>query len=326
MDQTLRTELGAPSVNRLIVLRERNLQQALIASEQVESKLGNLRKQSVLAGFDSPTQIIPSHATQRARRDALPPPEQLRANLRSALSGLPFRPHVFDPFLFDAEAAKIGKLLDRKSFHETTLGIKLDSLLFRDAGHWTALIPLREVADPGQLKDAVARWNIPGLILMNIKHQSDQLYQSYFHTILRLSIMGLLAIVLLLAFSLRSPVRVLKVLAPLIGAVTVTLAIMLNIGSLLTIFNLIGLLLVVAVGSNYALFFERLAENGEIRETTLFSLLIANISTTIGFGTLSFSNIPVLHDIGMTVAIGAILSLGMSAIMMARPRLDEPAY
>ena len=138
--------------------------------------------------------------------------------------------------------------------------------------------------------------------------------------------MGLLAIVLLLAFSLRSPVRVLKVLAPLIGAVTVTLAIMLNIGSLLTIFNLIGLLLVVAVGSNYALFFERLAENREIRETTLFSLLIANISTTIGFGTLSFSNIPVLHDIGMTVAIGAILSLGMSAIMMARPRLDEPAY
>lgn len=326
LDQTLRTELGAPSVNRLIVLRERSLEQALIASEQVESKLGNLRKQAVLAGFDSPTQIIPSHASQRARRDALPPPEQLRANMRSALSGLPFRPHVFDPFLSDAEAAKIGKLLDRKSFHGTTLGIKLDSLLFRDAGHWTALIPLREVAEPGQLKDAVRRWNIPGLILLNIKHQSDQLYQNYFHTILRLSIMGLLAIIVLLAFSLRSPVRVLKVLAPLTGAVTVTLAILLNIGSLPTIFNLIGLLLVVAVGSNYALFFERLAENGEIRETTLFSLVIANISTTIGFGTLSFSSIPVLHDIGITVAIGAILSLGMSAIMMARPKLAEPAY
>ena len=326
LDQTLRTELGAPSVNRLIVLRERNLQQALMVSEQVESKLGNLRKQAVLAGFDSPTQIIPSHATQRARQDALPPPDQLRANIRSASRGLPFRPHLFDPFLSDAEAAKTGKLLDRNSFHDTTLGIKLGSLLFRDAGHWTALIPLREVANPGQLKDAVARWNIPGLILLNIKHQSDQLYRSYFHTILRLSIMGFLAIVLLLAFSLRSPVRVLRVLAPLIGAVTVTLAILVNIGSLLTIFNLIGLLLVIAVGSNYALFFEGLAEKGEIRETTLFSLLIANISTTIGFGTLSFSSIPVLHDIGMTVAIGAILSLGMSAIMMARPRLADPAY
>ncbi|MHB1927009.1 MAG: MMPL family transporter [Leptospirillum sp.] len=319
LDQTLRSELGAPSVNRLIAFRERDLQHVLVDSEQAGSKLEGLREKAVLGGFDSPARIMPSRKTQIARRDALPPPEQLRANMRAALAGLPFRLHFFDPFLLDAESTRTGKLLGRRSFHDTTLGLRLDSLLFRDSDHWTALIPLREVADPVQLKDAVARWNMPGLILLNIKDQSDQLYRSYFHTILRLSIIGLFAIVLLLALSLRSPVRVLKVLAPLAGSVMVTLAILLNTGKLLTIFNLIGLLLVVAVGSNYALFFEGLSQKGEVRERTVFSLVIANISTTIGFGTLSFSSIPVLHDIGMTVAIGALLSLGMSAILMARP-------
>ena len=94
----------------------------------------------------------------------------------------------------------------------------------------------------------------------------------------------------------------------------------------LTILHLIGLLLIIAVGSNYALFFDRessLADAGppdpDAVARMLASLLIANMTTVIGFGILAFSKVPVLAALGMTVAPGTLLALLFSA------SLSEPA-
>ena len=70
----------------------------------------------------------------------------------------------------------------------------------------------------------------------------------------------------------------------------------------------------VAVGSNYALFFERQESGAQREERTVASLVLANVCTVIGFGTLSFSRIPVLHGIGLTVALGAVLCLVFAAL------------
>lgn len=323
LDRQLRNELGAPSVNDLLAITADDLQHVLVSSEQVGVKLGALRDRGVLAGYESPSQLLPSRATQMARQASFPLPEQLRKNLERAMIGLPFRPHLFEPFLNQAKLGRSAPLLDRGSFRNTTLGLKLDSLLFQADGRWTALLPLREVANPSRLKSEVAGWRIPGLVQLNIKQQSNEMFRRYFHTALRLSLVGLSAIVLLLAGMLRSPVRVLRVLAPLVGSVMFTLVILLETGGPLSMFHLIGLLLVVAVGSNYALFFERRTEDPEERERTIFSLAIANLCTTIGFGTLSFSSIPVLHDIGITVATGAFMSLVLAAILAAPQKLAE---
>jgi predicted exporter len=89
-------------------------------------------------------------------------------------------------------------------------------------------------------------------------------------------------------------------------------------GARLSIFHLVGLLLVVAVGSNYSLFFDRETATLLDRGRTLVSLLFANASTVIGFGILSLSSTPVLSAIGSTVALGAVLSLGFSAAFMSQ--------
>jgi predicted exporter len=93
----------------------------------------------------------------------------------------------------------------------------------------------------------------------------------------------------------------------------------LMIGQKLLIFHLIGLLLAVAVGSNYALFFDREShadEHDEDSRRTMVSLLVANVATIIAFGMLAFSGVPLLAAIGETVAIGAFLSLLFSAVLM----------
>jgi predicted exporter len=118
----------------------------------------------------------------------------------------------------------------------------------------------------------------------------------------------------LLFIGLRSAPRVLEVLAPLAAAVVVTTATLAAIGPL-SIFHLVGLLLVVAVGSNYSLFFERQAAAAPGQERTVVSLLIACAATVIGFGLLSFSSVPVLSALGSTVGIGTALALLFSAIL-----------
>ena len=71
----------------------------------------------------------------------------------------------------------------------------------------------------------------------------------------------------------------------------------------------------VAVGSNYCLFFQRGGLAGEQGTRTVTSLLLANVCTVIGFGVLGLSHIPVLYGIGGTVAIGTALTLIAGAIM-----------
>jgi predicted exporter len=138
---------------------------------------------------------------------------------------------------------------------------------------------------------------------------------------LRLSLFGFAAIVVLLFVSLRSASRVVQVIGPLVLAVLVVMTSFALGGRALTILHLIGLLLVIAIGSNYALFFERESpgDDPDARARMLASLLIANLTTVIAFGVLSFSTVPVLAALGSTVAPGTLLALLFSAAL-ARDR------
>jgi predicted exporter len=80
------------------------------------------------------------------------------------------------------------------------------------------------------------------------------------------------------------------------------------------------MLLIVAVGSNYALFFDAQHhfDGNEPAPLTLASLVIANVSTVIGFGLLSFSQVPVLVALGTTVAPGTFLALLFAALLTSR--------
>ena len=318
LDQQLRRDIGAPDVRYLIVVNAPDPERALQASEKIGAVLQPLVQQEALAGFDSPALYLPSRATQRARQATLPASETLSANLRQALRGLPFRPNLFDPFLRNVALAKTQALLGRADLQGTNLALKLDSLLVkRDAG-WTAMLPLRGVLHPERIAREIAPLPQAQIVLLDLKRESNRLYQTYLHDAIKLALFGAVAIVLLLFASLRAPRRVLDVLTPLAAAVITVTAVLSLGGRQLSIFHLVGLLLVVAIGSNYALFFDRQGDARPDRERMITSLLFANLSTVIGFGLLSFSHAPVLQAIGTTVGLGAILSLVFSAILIVR--------
>lgn len=317
VDQSLRQDMRAPDAAYLIVIRNPDEQAALQAVERVTARLAHLIGQGALTGFDTPTRYLPSLAMQRARQAALPDAASLQVALDAALDGLPFQPGLFAPFIADVGKARSLPPISRADLDGTSLSLKLDALLLHQADGWAATISLRGVKSPAAIEPAIG--GEPDAVLVGLKAESDRLLQVYLREGISLASLGAGAIGLLLLVSFRSLRRLAMATAPLAAAVVVTLAVLRLGGHALSIFNLFGMLLVVAIGSNYCLFFDRHRADPSGMPRVLASLLLANGCTVMGFGVLALSQTPVLHDLGMPVAIGTFLSLMFATIIMSPP-------
>jgi predicted exporter len=329
LDATLRADLGAPDISDFVVVTGSDLQTVLRACEKVAGALDPLIANRTIGGFDSPARYLPSFAAQADRRASLPDTEQLRVRLHAATATLAVRAERLEPFVEDIARAREAPLLTLPDLKGTSFETGFDALTMRQDEKWSALLPLHaaQAGAPAsddamnQVRAAVERAAPGRALLLNLKSESDALYSSYLSEALRLSGAGLAAIIVLLLVTLRSPARVAGVVAPLVLAVLAVAAALLLGGRSLTILHLIGMLLIVAVGSNYALFFD-CTEADQYAGTaplTLASLLIANATTVMGFGVLAFSQVPVLAALGSTVAPGAFLALVFSAALSRAP-------
>ena len=350
LDASLRADLGAPDARYLVVVSSPDTGAALSAAEAIARRLKALTEAGVIGGFETPTRYLPSPATQHARQMSLPPPAELAAHLQRGLAGLPVSAARLAPFLNDVEAARTAAPLTPRELARTPLGSALDALLAVSGSTTTAFLPISPTAASdlsaaalGEIRVAVAdamRAPPPQLVevaradfgpasvtarLLDLKAEADDLYTHYLTQAVSLSLVGLAAILLLLALTC-SPARALRVVAPLALAVLTVAAGLAAAGQRLGILHVVGMLLIVAVGSNYALFFDRLAqhEHADVPRT-LASLAVANLATVIGFGVLAFSSVPVLAALGRTTAPGALLALLFAALLAPRAALKTPA-
>ena len=111
----------------------------------------------------------------------------------------------------------------------------------------------------------------------------------------------------------------LRVAAALACAVAITAGAVVLLEQRLTLFHLVALLLVVGVGSNYALFFATQPPEARARDAVRASVLLCAGSTLAAFSFLAMASAPVLHIIGLTVALGTLASLAAAA-SIAAPR------
>ncbi|MGD9942718.1 MAG: MMPL family transporter [Burkholderiaceae bacterium] len=333
LDEELRGAIGAPDVRAMVVVRSADLESSLQAAEEVGVALDGLIEQGRLGGYESPATVLPSQRTQQGRRAALPDADTLRARLAQAADGLPLRAERLAPFVEQVTAARHAPLLTRDDLHGTQLGLKVEALITADADSATLILPLRapvhtQVAGELDLQAIAAALPRPpqaSVRVLDMKAETDRLYAGYLGEAILLSAGGAAAIVALLALSLRSLRAVLVVSAPLAGAVVLCMALFAVSGRSMTLLHLVGLLLVVAVGSNYTLFFRAAqSHGGERHPGMLASLVFANLATVGGFGVLAFSQVPLLSALGATVAVGAALALALSAAWIASPPRPAP--
>jgi predicted exporter len=109
-----------------------------------------------------------------------------------------------------------------------------------------------------------------------------------------------------------------RVMLPIGSAVIVAGALIHSLGERLSLFHLASFLLVIGLGLDYAVFFNRTERSRIERERTLYGLVVCSMTTILVFAVLAVSQITVLRAIGMTTAVGSTLCLLFVALLSNR--------
>ena len=321
-DAQLRHELGAPDVRYLIAIEGADAQAALQASEQLLPALQALRADGAIAGFDMAARYLPSIATQRTRQARLPEADSLRASLDSALATSPFRGDVFAPFLADVETARTAEPLAIDDLQGTPLAARVDGLLLRDDSHATALVALSGLADPAAVAHVVGQH---GGQLLDLKQASESLVAEYRQRVLWALALAAVLLAATVWVALRSPRRVLRVLAPMALTTLLVLAVLRGLGVELNLFHLVALILAAGLGLDYALFFDHAGDRRADQLRALHAIIVCSLTTLLVFSLLAASSIPVLRAIGGTVALGVLFNFVLALLIVRRPADDVAA-
>jgi len=356
LDAELRAALGAPDAGQILIVRGVDPEAVLTAQEALVPLLDRLRSEGVIAGAEFAARLLPSAAVQSARVAALPDPATLAARLEQARDGLPFRPAAFQPFLdaVDASramtplrpadlagspvAAPLGALLRSplgallRSPLGALLRSRLDPLLFQRDGAWQGPVVLQGAHDPARLAVAFAgqgpAYQSPAYqsaIYVDMRAELGGILSGYTARAWRWLGWSALAVLVVLAVGLRDPVRVARVLGAVGAALLATVAGLTAAGVKLSLIHLVALQLVAGVGLDYALFFARRQLDAEERARTLRTLITCNGMTLLTFGLLAACQTPLLRDIGVTVAAGALAAMAFSFLFAGQAPSEDPS-
>jgi predicted exporter len=319
----LRSDLGFWYGGSMMMIAKKDNEAVLQYSENIQSYLDVLVEDHAIDGYDMASHILPSRQRQSLKKSQIIDIQSLNANLTEALIDMPFRKNIFDPFIEDVRKAKLLEVIDPESLRDTAIGEKLSPLLFEFENVAGGVILLHGINDDAKMKQFADDHD--GLYYMHLKTASTDLVSRSVDRV-ALSMLGCIVLIYLaLAFAFKNINRPLKIMIPSLSAAIVTAAILVLSGNPLSIFHLISLLLVVGLGLDYALFFNRLPENENEWETTFKSLWVCAVTTILVFGILMFSHTPPLEAIGETVGLGAFISIVFAAMWAATaesPRLD----
>lgn len=327
LDHRLRTELGLPDLRMLLAIDGAHLDEALLRAERTQPLLDALQRDGMLQGYDSPAVWLPSRAAQAARRAALPDADTLRANLARAAAASPFNAAAFEPFIAAVQRERAAGPIGPQTYDATPIAQLLASQIVADGERATVLVAVRGVADPVALRARLEAAALPGLVVLDLKADVERLIGQYRQRALVAASAGAAMIVALLGWRLRGRRVAARIALALACAVTIAAGAMVLLDGHLTLFHLVALLLVVGIGSNYALFFATLPDAAAERSAVRASVLLCAASTFVAFVLLAASSAPVLHIIGLTVGLGTLASLVSSAAIAGQRRSahDEAA-
>jgi predicted exporter len=312
LDGRLRAQAGAPDVRLVLSVRAPDAEGALVAAERAAAAL---TAAGAAAALDHPARWLPSAAAQRARLDALPDAATLAARLEAARAGLPFRPGAFAPFIEDVAAARgAGPLTPDALDGAPLLAARLATLLRPENDGWRALLLPEGAQDPAALRAAA----VPGLLVVDIKAETERILDAGIATALRWGGLGAgLVLALLLAGRGLAGLRLALVPG---GALLLAFAALHLLGERVSVFHLTAALLLAGVGMDYALFMSRMTQEDAAEDArALGAVVTCMVTTLLTFGLLALCRTPVLHAMGLTVSLGVAAAF-LLACALAPPR------
>ncbi|RJG13157.1 hypothetical protein D3879_07775 [Pseudomonas cavernicola] len=287
--------------SQFFLVRAADQQQLLQRQAELSQRLDRLVAQGKLSSYLALSQLLAPAAEQRRLRQAL---TQLPAHAQPLLAlGVSAQ----------ALAAEIQQLqaLPEQNLEQALAGplgeiwrplwLGKDSSQARQEGV-AGLVSLQGLSDTSVL--AAQAHGLPGVQLVDRLGELNRLFASTQISAAELKLLSCLLILALLClpFGLSGALRTLAV--SLLAALA-SLASLGWLGQPLTLFSLFGLLLVTAIGVDYAII---MRERVGGAATSLLGTLLAALTTWLSFGLLALSSTPAVSNFGLAVGLGLVFS------------------
>ena len=312
LDRELRAALGAPEVSHVIYVSGDSAQTVLERQEQLFPLLESARQRAVLSAFESAARLLPGVATQAERAAQLPSGDELRAALVEATQGLPLSPSRFEAFIADVEASRQQPPLLPGAANATPLAARLTGLLQKRGADWFGPITLIGLNDPDALAAQIDALHLDGVHFLDLRATTSRMLDRFMDD--ALSHVGWLALLIAATLLFTQRGAGLRIGAVVLISLAGDVALLHLAGEALSIFHILGLLLVLGIGLDYGLFRALTADTEQAG--TRHALRTCWLSTLVVFALLSSSEISVLHALGLTVAIGVSFCYLVSAVLV----------
>ena len=238
--------------------------------------------------------------------------------LNEAVSDTPFKAGIFRQFMDDVETSHELTPLTPEVIMQSPVGRLVRSDLFKRDEYWVSIIRLSGVDD----ENALMRWLIKHPELKqdyyNLRNQTSGLINTYANKILVWLMLGMCVMFAVLAIYSRSVSMAARVMLAPVMAVSASLGLQVLFNEHINLFHMLSVLLVVGIGIDYSLFFNRKVHDRMERCNTLHGVMVSATSTLIAFGALAFSEIPVMQAIGQTVAVGVAASFLLAMLLASK--------
>jgi len=300
-------QTGLMPTSQFFLVQAPNEDALLQRQGQLARKLDKLIERGELGAYNALSQLVAPQAEQRALQSALASWQEDLLQPLTAI-GIP-------PAILQTELANIQQLppVRIKQALQNPAAERWRSLWLGEYdGQSAALVTLFNLKSANALNGLAE--TIEGAELIDRSGELNQLFSATRIKAGELKLLSYLAAALLLWFGLgRSAVwRILSV--PLLACV-LCLGVLGWLGQPLTLFSLFGLLLVSALGVDYAIFMYQGVGGAAV---SLVGVLLSGATTLLSFGLLALSQTPVIAGFGLTLTLGIGFSL-LLAIGVKRP-------
>ncbi|AUA57291.1 hypothetical protein CVS48_15435 [Achromobacter spanius] len=291
---------GFTPTSQFFLVRGANADELLRRQAQVANKLDALVKRGDLAGYNALSQLVSPAEDQRA--------------LGQRLAALAQQPQVWKPLTdlgipFDAVQHELQALaaLPTLSIDAALQGPLAErwraQWLGEHNGEAAGMVTLRGLRNTAAL-DGITQ-GLPGVELVDRSGDLNRMFASTRIEAAELKLLSYVVAAVLLLLTLGRAATW-RILAVPVAATACALAALGYLGQPLTLFSLFGLLLVSAIGVDYAIFmYERVAGAA----ASLVGILLGAVTTLLSFGLLAVSQTPAIANFGMAVALGVGFSL-----------------
>ncbi|HEX5660240.1 MAG TPA: MMPL family transporter [Polyangiales bacterium] len=304
--------LGLPTKGQVVVTLGDDDEQALAHSEQV---LGRLSGRVALRSVST---LLPSLATQRARRARMTDDPTFWPRLEAALKRHDFVPAAFAPFR-EALAGEAAVLTPAELAQSPLASSFLTPFRAELSGQVAYLTSVEASED---LTPLIA--SVPGAHYIDQDALYSAAYRDFRTRTLWLLALGLVLVLGILLARYRNLRTALLGMVPALLGAGAAVGVEALRGVSLNLLHVIGVLLVLSMGVDYGIYALESQQHGaDDGVTTLGSVLLAALTTVLSFGLLGVSDNPALAAVGSTVGFGLVFTVLASPVALAFTRLSE---